>query len=513
MQEFLQRHGERIHGVLEGFDRVLFRGSAMDIGYVKGMNRRLFDLGVRYDRFFSFVKRVSQAVKDHAQKLAERTGRPYLHLNSPATCKEEIARAIQQRDQIQEGLICVLSCVEQCQTYALRRRGKENWLHLVPERRKCMFLYFYLMDPEFGFMHVRLQTWVPMTIQVCINGREYLARRLEKAGVGFEKRDNCFTRIDDLPRAQRMMDDLIHRNWPWTLSKYARRFNPWCVPGNQIGFRGYYWTFRQSEYATDVMFRDAASLAEVYPQLVRHAMEHFQSPDVMRFFNRKLTAKFHNQISSDVKDRHEGVRIKHRVEENSIKMYDKQGSILRVETTINEPSRFKVRRKAVRNGRTVRDWFHLRKGVVDIERRVEICRAANGRYLDALAVVGVPSPVRDLLDPVSRPIVRQGRRYRALRPLAPDDSQLMAILLSGEFHIQGFRNRDIYRQLHGQSHHHKADHRRASARITRSLRLFRAHRLIRKVSHTFYYRVTQKGHRVMTTALRLRQLNVATLAG
>lgn len=485
MQEFLKRHEGQILGVLAGFDRVLFRGSAVDIGYAKGMNQRLFELGIRYDRFFSFVKRISQTIKDHAQQLAERTGRPYLHLNSPATSKEDIARGIQQRDQIQEGLICVLSCVEQCQTYALRRRGEENWLHLVPERRK--------------------------TIQICINGREYLARRLAKAGIGFEKRDNCFTRIDNLPRAQRMMDDLIQRNWQHTLSKFARRFNPWCHVNNEIGFRGYYWTFRQSEYATDVMFRDAASLAEIYPQLVRHAMDHFQSPDVMRFFNRKLTAKFRNEISTDVKDRHEGVRIKHRVEENSIKMYDKQGSVLRVETTMNEPSRFKVRRQAIRKGHAVLDWFHLRKGVIDIERRVEICRAANGRYLEALAVVGLASPVRDLLDPVSRPIVRQGRRYRALRPLAPDDARLIESLLSGEFHVQGFRNRDIYRRLYGQAHHDKANRRRASARITRLLRLLRAHRLIQKVPHTFYYRVTQKGHRIITTALKIRRLNVAVL--
>ena len=344
MQQFLDQYADCVTGVLCGFDRILFRGCALDIGYLDGMNRKLFQLGVRYERFFSFVEKVTKGIKQHAKAVAAETNRPVVHLNSAAVSKEEIARGIQQRDNIQEGLVCVLTCVEPCQTYALRRRGENNWLHLVPETRKCQFLYFYLMDSEFGFMHVRLQTWLPMTIQVCMNGREYLARQMEKAGIGFEKRDNCFTRIDDLPRAQRLMDALESRDWSKTLAKFARRFNPWCGPDNTLGFKGYYWTFRQSEYATDVMFRDADALAEIYPALVHHALEHFQAPDVMRFFNRKLTARFQNEISTDLKNRREGVRVKHRSQENSIKMYDKQGSVLRIETTINNPVRFKVRR-------------------------------------------------------------------------------------------------------------------------------------------------------------------------
>lgn len=511
MQSFVDRHQDDIDGVLSGFDRVLFAGSAIGIGYVKGMNEKLLELGIPYKRFWTFTKRVTKTIKDHAHHVAESEGRPYLYLHSWTDSKETIARGIQQQDNIQEGLICVLACVESCQTYSLRRSGKNNWLTLVSKRGKCLFVYFYLMHPEFGFMHVRVQTWLPMRIYVCLNGREYLARRLDRAGIGYEKRDNCFTRIDDIPRAQQMMDDLIRRNWWYSLTRLARQFNPWSRPGNQLGFRGYYWTFEQSEFATDVMFRDAAGLAKIYPHLVRHGMDHFHARDVSRFFSGKTRIRG-REITTDIKHRPEGVRIKHQVEENSIKMYDKQGSVLRVETTINKPCRFKVRRQAVRRGKPTFDWFQLRKGVVDIERRVEICRAANGRYLEALAVVGDTTPARDLLDPVSRPIRRQGRRYRALRPLERNEARMMQVLLSGRFHVQGFRNRDIYTEIHGKRRHSKAERRRQSARITRWLRLLRAHGLIRKVPHTFYYRVTAKGQRVMATAIKLRQYNLLQLA-
>jgi hypothetical protein len=512
MREFLDRNQADVIGVLSGFDRLLFRGSAVGIGYVNGMNQKLFELGIRYDRFFSFVKRVSGAIADHARKIAEEHKRPLLHLNSANQSKEEVARFIQRRDGIQKGLICVLTCVERCQTYALRRRGEKNWLQLVPERRKCQFIYFYLLDPEFGFMHVRLQTWLPMTIQVCINGREYLSRQMAQEGIGFKKCDNCFTQIDDVSRAQQLLDQLTTRDWITTLDAFAKRFNPWCVPQNSMKFRGYYWTIRESEIATDVMFREAACLARLYPALVRHALDHFHSRDILRFFDRRLTARFHQAINTDVKEYAEGVRIKHWVEENSIKMYDKHGSVLRVETTLREPSRFKVRRVATRQGREILAWFHLRKGVVDIKRRVEICRAANERYFEALAVVGIPTPAKELLDPVSRPVIRQGRRYRALRPLAPDDAKLLEQLLSGDFAIQGFRNRDIYSRLYSQLHCTPDERRRIAGRITRSLRLLRAHGLIRKVPHTTYYRISRKGHRLISTTTQLRNFSLAQLS-
>jgi hypothetical protein len=76
-------------------------------------------------------------------------------------------------------------------------------------------------------MHVRLQTWLPMPIQVCINGREYLACRMKQERIGFEQRENCFVRIDDLPRAQNLIDELESMNWPRVLDRLARSDRNW----------------------------------------------------------------------------------------------------------------------------------------------------------------------------------------------------------------------------------------------------------------------------------------------
>ena len=198
------------------------------------------------------------------------------------------------------------------------------------------------------------------------------------------------------------------------LNRYARQVNPWVARGNELNMFDYYWTTRQSEYATDVMFRDEASLAAVYPALADHAIRHFHSRDVMRFLGRRTNIRFAGPAHSQLGHRCEGMRVKHWVEENSIKMYDKEGCVLRIETTINNPRRLKVRRRATHKGQRRLAWLSMRKGVVDFQRRAEICRPANGRYLEALGVVGEPSPTRQLLDPVSKRITRRGRPYRAL---------------------------------------------------------------------------------------------------
>jgi hypothetical protein len=508
MDGFIQRHQENVMGVLSGFDRMRFQGTLRSISYGEGLDRFLGAAGVRYKHFGTFAQGLSDQLKNHAEQLAMAEGRPYQYVAKSSQSKEEIARAIAKRDGVTQGLVCVLRCVEPCMSFSIRRNAHGGFGFLSQER-KCLHLYFYYLDREFGLMHVRLATWLPFGIQVCLNGRKYLARRMARAGIGFEQRDNCFVRIDDLPRAQAMLRELEERKWQRVLGALARRVNPLV---RRFDLRPYYWSLRESEYATDVMFRDAAALQRVYPALTDHALKRFSCQDALRFLGRKTNARFDGEVSTSLLKRAEGVRVKHWVEENSIKMYDKQGRVLRIETTINNVRRFKVRRMTVRKGVRGMRWIPMRKGLPDLGRRVDVSRAANERYLEALAVVDVPAPAAALLDAVSRPVVKDAHRYRALRPVSRQEAKVFEAVLDGRFLLQGFRNRHLRERLAQARQEDAHQARRTSARITRMLRLLRAHRLIRKVSGTRYYRVTPTGHRVMTAALKLRDADIAKLA-
>jgi hypothetical protein len=208
----------------------------------------------------------------------------------------------------------------------------------------------------------------------------------------------------------------------------------------------------------------------------------------------------------------EGVRVKHWVGENSIKMYDKQQSVLRIETTINNPRDFKALRDATRNGQPCLAWLPMRKGLADIARRVEVSRAANQRYLEALAVVGEPAPTKEVLDPLCRRVVKEGRAYRPLRPIEPEEAELFQAVMRGEHLVNGFRNRDVREVIAPGLKPRSIQARTVTGRITRALRVLRAHGLIRKVPRTSRYRITPKGHHAMTTALKLREIDVTQIA-
>jgi hypothetical protein len=508
MQAFLNRHRQKIIGVLHGYDRLLFRGCLRSISYSNGLGNFLAAHGVRYAQFGAFAQRLSDQLKIQAQKVAQDAGRPFEYLQPGTRNKDQIALKIAQRDGISDGLICVLRCVEICKSFGIGRDRNTQKFQFLRQNRKCLFFYFYYLDRDFGLMHVRLQSWLPFDIQVCLNGREYLARQMARAGIGFEQRDNCFVWIDDLPRVQQMMQRLENRKWAGLLSAMARRVNP--LP-NKLKLYGYYWSVRESEYATDVLFCDSKRLAGIYPALVDHALRQFSCQDVMKFLGRRTNARFNGEASANIRHRAQGTRIKHWVEENSMKMYDKESSVLRVETTLNNVRRFKVRRCTQRRGKRAMHWIPMRKGIMDLPRRTEICRAANERYLQALGVVGEPSPTRQLLDPLSRQVTEKGRLYRALRPVSPEDARVFAVVMDGRYHLKGFTNAHLRRELLPHANDVQQQ-RRQSGRITRMLRLLRAHGLIRKVSQTRYYRVSDSGQRAMTAALRIREADVTRLA-
>ena len=517
MKSFIARYGSLITGVLHGFDRLVFMGSLRSLVYAPRMMVYLSRVGLLIKDFTRWTQDLGSQIKDAAARATRDAGRPLCYLKSSATSKEDLVREIARRDGVRDGLIAVLSCVEPCRSFDVRSDRAAKKIELINRPRQCLHLYYYYMHPTFGFMHVRLQTWAPYTVRVSINGREWLARQMDQAGIGYVRRDNCFPWIEDVPAAQALMQQQLDVRWNTVLDEFVQQVNPIHRPHFQDYGLDYYWSVYQSEWASDVMFRDATDLARLYPRWLRHGMETFGSGDVMRFLGRRVPAdghvnpRFGGEVVSDLKRRPEGVRIKHRVDANSIKLYDKQGSVLRAETTINHPKDFKVyRRKAGQTGGAP-GWHPLRKSVADIARRAEVSQKANERYLEALAAVDDSRSLRELAEPLCRPARWKRQRVRALNPLSPDDAALLAAVSRGEFAINGLRNRDLCGILYANVAPDAAEQRRRSSAVTRKLRLLRAHGLIHKVPHTHRYTVSPQGRLAISALLAAREASAQEL--
>jgi hypothetical protein len=354
---------------------------------------------------------------------------------------------------------------------------------------------------------------VSFRIQIYVNGHDWLARKLERSGVEFVKADNVFLRIADLPRAQAFSDRFTSLPWVRLLAGYARRVNP--LLGKLLKPMEYYWCTAQAEYSADILFKGREPLAELMPHLLRHALVSFDANDVMTFLGRKLTPYFKGEVVSDLREfqlrgRPPGRRIKHRMKGNWIKMYDKAGSVLRVETVINQPEEFRVRRRVRRNGKRVTEWVPLRKSVALLFRYRDVARAANARYLDALSKVADPtSALRQLEKLTTRRETPAGRTVKPFNPLATGERDLFRSLLGGEHLIHGFTNRDLRAKLLALGVALPTEPRRQAARVSRQLTRLHVHGLIAKVPRARRWRVSAAGYRTLSAAVTIHDVDFA----
>jgi len=520
VKEFLQKHSSDVIGVLSGFDRLLFRGTIRLLSAPQGMRSYLWHQRVLLTEFASHVLAVSTRLKDAVIQSVKDAGRPVVHVQSGQERKGLLAREILERDGVKEGPVCLLTAVEPCSSFEVRPNRDTKRLELRRGFRKCLFLYRYEIHPVLGFIYARIQSWFPFSVQIWINGREWLARQMDKAGLRYLRRENCFVWLESPEPAQQLMTQQLRVSWARLLNQVLDGLNPIrrTMFGRLNGIHlPYYWSVAQSEWATDILFRSPDALAAVYPRLVRHAITSFGSPDVMRFLGQKVTTEgrihpcFRGQVVTNLNHRPEGICVKHRVNRNGIKLYDKQGSVLRIETTIHQPYDFKVYRTKEGDPGGERAWRPLRHGIADIHRRCQISEAANQRYGTALNAINDATSLGELTRRLCQPTTLDGRRVRALRPWAADDLALLSAVASGAFVVSGLRNRDLVAMLYPKATDDALEQRRRAARTCRLLRMLRAHGVIKKVPRTHRYMLTPRGRRTVTAITAASHASVENL--
>jgi hypothetical protein len=506
MDTFLSIHQDSLLGTLTTFDRMIFKGH-LTMLYPNGAFARLLNRqGVLLKDFKPYVEGISQQIKEHAEQLATQTGRPFRYLEASMTAKngqgkEGLAQEIAVKDNLKEGLVCVFSTLEPCSTFTVRGNRQTCKLEVSRRRTKCLHFYFYYLDAELGFMHIRLQSWFPFQVQVYVNGRECLSRYLDQQGIAYERYDNTFTRIDDLAAAQAFCEKFEHFEWPAVLNALVERVNPILPAIQAAGFGGYYWVADQAEIATDIMFKDRTSLEAILPDLFEHAILKSACQDVLRFLGRKLHGNFKGEVTTSLKKRPEGWRAKHTLKRNSLKIYDKS-SVLRVETTINNPSEFKICHQTDEGQLR---WMPMRKGVSNLYRYAEVGLQANQRYLEHLAQAKLKSKAIPHLDDLCRSHIQNGKRCARFNPLQDADRNLFVAILSGEFALNGFRNRDLAAKLYSQPAASDKETKQRRTRTSRLIAKLRGHGLIAKVKDARLYRTTQLGSQVLFAVLSFYQ--------
>ena len=514
MQRFLQRFALLVAGTLSGFDRLVFKGKLCPLYWPEGMNWLLRANHVAHKEFKQYAKEVTaRVVETSGVPQAKAQGR-YRYLNSSKIDKEQAAREFACKRGRKTGPVCILGCLEPCWTFDWATDGNGGST-IRGEPGKCLHLYHYYQHPTFGWLYVRLQTWFPFEIQVGLNGRDWLARQMDRDQLRYTRHDNKFLWVRDWQRAQQLLDEQLQTDWPRELDALQQQVHP-LHPEHLGRFPvRYNWTAYQSEWATDIAFRRQEALEPWFERWLRQAMLSYDHRDILGFFGHapSLFRKGRHRIETRVRANFEGKRIKHSVDSNSLTLYH-EANVLRTETTLNDAGAIFVRRPPADDPAGTVKWRPMRRSVVDLPRRAAYCQTVNERYVEALAATAETRTLRELAEPLTRRVPEPRRdsgpatRYvRGLNPLAELDAALLTAISDPRWMVQGLRNRDLVAALYPTPSDDPGERRRRSARATRLLRLLRGHGLLEKIPGSHRYQVGAEARARIQALLACRNAN------
>jgi len=491
-QSLTDRYSDRIAGVLSCYDRVVITGTLPGVCYAGGMTRYLNARGIRIFDYPEFAKPLRDRVRDRAAALAAEAGLTIEHPRKPNTRKEDVvARVLKQRGE-HLGLVHIISAMEGSDAYQPWHDKQTHKTFIRPDSGKCLHYYFYFMDAQFGLIYLRVPTWAPFRLQFYCNGHSWLARRLTAEGIGYTMADNAFVRIDDWVRAQELADSLSPDRLHRTLDRYAER----CCPVSEVFGQSYHWSLMQVEYATDLAFGSTTTLGPLYEQLVRQSVLSVKAEQVANFLGRQITPLLAQEIGSQFSTRIEGTCIKHHFGKSSIKMYEKHGIVLRIETTSNDVSSFKHHRKVEhRQGPPTRALAPVKKSIYSLIDLREILLGCNRRYLAHLSALDDFSAGVRALGRVTKPREVDGKTVKGINFFEPGDSALLHALQNPRVNIAGIRRGDLLPELGAFS----------PGRLSRQLRRLLDIGVIKRVTGTYRYYLTKAGRAAAAAAGRLRE--------
>jgi len=226
MSTLIERYDDRIAGCLDCLDRVMIAGTLPSVCHAQGMTQFLYSKNIRIFDYTSFVEPLRDAIRDNAERMAAKHGLDIEFVAKKHIRKEELAQKMLAKRGDHPGLVCILSAMESCTAFKPWHDNRTHETFLKTTTGKCLHYYFYFIDEQFGLCHLRVPTWSPFRLQFYFNGHSWLAKQLDRKGIGYDLHDNAFVDIDDWNKAQRLADAFNVKKLHRTLDRYTQQFRP-----------------------------------------------------------------------------------------------------------------------------------------------------------------------------------------------------------------------------------------------------------------------------------------------
>jgi len=381
-------------------------------------------LGQRHERFIREVK-----------DFAEREGAPLVHFERKQR-KDEVAARHRACFGKPEGVVFVGVAQEKASSFKARKvMGPRGGVHFDFTRQPVAVnhYYFYVQDAEWGPGFMKVGSYAPYPVKLCLNGHEWVKQQLRREGIGFASLDNGFLSCEEPERLQELCDGLGPADVQGFYERWSRRL-PWplLAEDREAGFE-HKLSIWQMEVSLTQVFDEPVQGRHFFEEVIRDNLDLGRPERVGLLFPGKVTKRtpppargYRTRVIT------QGVNPSLHVEykRSHVKQYFKEERALRTETTINEP----------------RD-FGVNKGLENLEHLRDIGEQVNRKLLEVERVGQHCTLTQEALDRVQRPTVEKGQRAPALRF---GDARVMALLHTLCLFIlapQGFRNADLRKHV------------------------------------------------------------------
>lgn len=492
-------HADQIVGEVSSWDRIVLKGHLQPLTYAQGMTTYLYRQGILIFDYPQFTLPLRDMLRTNAHQIAKDAGLEIEFIRKSRKFRKEnrIASIVAERGD-HPGLVHIFAAMESCPSYYPWCDPETKRSYVRSKEAKCLHYYFYFIDAELGLCYLRVPTWCPFGLQFYCNGHNWLASQLSHEGISYEMHDNAFLALDDYARAHELAGMLDHEFLASKLADYARIY---CPVADQLNL-DYHWTIWQAEYATDLIFKDHASLQAIYPHLLETLITTTKPSDIATFLGRKVHGNFQGEMGNRLNTRQEGTRIRHQMGPVSIKMYDKFGFILRIETTVNNVNFFRHQRPVHhRDGTTSTRMAPMKKALTSLAGLQALLHQTNQNYLAFISTVATPEVGVRKLHKVTATITVKQHAYKGFNLLAEEDTSYLRLLVRPEFLIDGISNAALREHLTDKN----------SGQISRLLKRLRMHGILKKVANRYRYFLTSLGRQIVLTALKLKDLFIIPL--
>ena len=489
-----EKYADQISAVLTCYDRIVIQGVVPNWCCSESITHYFYSNDIRIFDFANFSQPLTQKIRDNAEQIARDNGIEIEFIRKVKAFRKDdrIAEIIRSSGKT-EGLIHIFSAMEQCNTFKPWHDKTTGKTFLKPDGSKCLHYYFYFIDKELGLCYLRVPTWCPFRLQFYMNGHNLLTNKMKKKGISFETLDNSFSYLSDQEMAQKLSDRINPEDLHKALDAFAKRYCPVVSELNM----SYAWTIMQIECATDIIFKSPAFLQPVYDEIIKTAIFSVKPDNIATFLGQRITYNCKKEVGTNYNQRFLGTRIKHHMGDVSIKMYDKHGIVLRIESTCNNISSFRVVRKVDhRDGTSTEQKAPMKKTIYSLYQLFTIMKAANYRYLEFISTFDDHSNGDRHLTEVTRSISDNNRSFRGINFFDERDLAVLEIIGRGEFMTFGMRNSDIRGYIEGVS----------SSAMSRIFKRLRLHGLVERQNHSYKYFPTELGKAVITAGLSIRSL-------